>query len=338
MTIEESFFCLHNESVKKQSLSGLVRHFFHPCRSNNHRPKILHPDALLSLVVFLGSSVLLLKGVTNLTPGWEKVLGFASNITSTQVVSQTNKERAKLGLEPLQLNSTLSQAALAKGQDMFNDQYWAHTAPDGTEPWYFMKSSGYNYIVAGENLARDFAETNSMVSAWMASPTHRANIVNPRYHEIGIAVIDGVLEGYETTLVVQMFGTRVNGQVAEIGDQAPTTQRYAFLPGQDQPQVAVSKFTLPQISDNNQPSTESVLASALVPVGQLKASPIFSPLQLSKAIILLVLILIAFTLIYDMFVIGHFHTMRLVGKNIAHIILLGTVIFLVIFFKGGVVG
>ena len=112
---------------------------------------------------------------------------------------------------------------------MFTDQYWAHTAPDGTEPWTFMHQMGYQYVVAGENLARDFGQTDEMVSAWLASPTHRANIMNPKYQEIGIAVIDGVLEGYETTLVVQMFGTPPSGRVASIVNSGSTSERYSFL-------------------------------------------------------------------------------------------------------------
>ena len=106
---------------------------------------------------------------------------------------------------------------------MFNKQYWAHTAPDGKEPWDFMSEAGYSYQVAGENLARDFSTTSAMVAAWMASPTHRANIMNGRYTEIGIAVINGTLEGVETTLVVQMFGTPRSSTVKASVPTGPAT-------------------------------------------------------------------------------------------------------------------
>lgn len=277
-------------------------------------------------------ALILVQNLSQLNSSFSKILGFASNITVSQVVDQTNQERQKIGLEPLSYNKKLSDAALAKGQDMFNDQYWAHTAPDGTEPWYFIKQTKYNYIVAGENLARDFSSTPDMVTAWMASPTHKANILNPKYQEIGIAVIDGILEGYETTLVVQMFGTQPNGQVPSIISTAQVEQRYQYLESEpvdlEQNNIQTSSIE----------PTQTVLASMLVPIGQITGRPLLSPLQLSKAIVIFILVLITVVLIYDLLVIGHKHTMRLVGKNLAHLILLITVLFLVIYFKGGMIG
>src|SRR5258708_28336998 len=101
---------------------------------------------------------------------------------------------------------------------MFANQFWAHVAPDGTSPWQFFKNAGYQYYSAGENLARDFSNTSDMMAAWMASPTHRANIVNGRFREIGVAVVDGRLLGSDTTLVVQLFGTPLSGrpQLAQV--------------------------------------------------------------------------------------------------------------------------
>jgi hypothetical protein len=90
---------------------------------------------------------------------------------------------------------------------MFAKNYWAHQSPDGQSPWFFIKSVDYQYSIAGENLAKDFYDTDSMLKAWMASPTHKDNIIHPKYQEIGIAVVDGVLDGLKTTLVVQHFGT-----------------------------------------------------------------------------------------------------------------------------------
>jgi Cysteine-rich secretory protein family len=316
-----------------------VKHFFHPQRSNNHRPKLLHPEVFFLLSLVIGSLVILINALASVAI-FKNVLGFASSINPTEVITQTNEERAKLGLRPLVVNQKLSAAALAKGQDMFNDQYWAHIAPDGKQPWDFMKENNYVYIVAGENLARDFSDTQGMLKAWMDSPTHRANIVNGRYTEIGVAVIDGVLEGSETTLVVQMFGNRgsqnakIPSQASVIADQAQAqTEPNAPLVSTDTDrQQALQKFALDSQGDT------AVLAGALVPVGDLKDSPLLSPLQLSKALILFIVILIIFTLIYDLVVIGHVKTMRMVGKNLAHIMLFVLLVFLVIFFKAGVVG
>ncbi|MBU1967314.1 hypothetical protein KJ707_02710 [Patescibacteria group bacterium] len=303
-----------------RKLSDIVAHIFHPRRSNNHRPRLLHPEALFFVVLIASGFVALLHLFSGLTSANGSILGYASTITPKQVIEATNQERAQLGLKPLQLNQSLTQAALAKGQNMFTDQYWSHTAPDGVEPWYFIQQAGYQYRVAGENLARDFANTPNMVAAWMASPTHRANIVNSKYEEIGIAVIDGSLEGYETTLVVQMFGTQAGvGAKPVLGDA-------------DEAKVVQAS------GDAVKRSQASILASLLVPGGQVESPPLFTPLQLTKAFFLAVIILIVSTLIYDTFIIGNRDSIRIVGKNLAHIFLFIAVMYLIIFFRGGVVG
>ena len=94
---------------------------------------------------------------------------------------------------------------------MFEKGYWAHNAPDGATPWDFIHGEGYRYTYAGENLARDFSYSKDVVDAWMASPSHRDNLMRPEYQEIGFAVVNGTLNGSETTLVVQMFGTKREG-------------------------------------------------------------------------------------------------------------------------------
>ena len=306
------------EYVRK--LSDIVAHIFHPRRSNNHRPRLLHPEALFFLVLISSGFVALLHLFSGLANSSNSILGYASTITPKQVIELTNQKRAELGLDALALSQNLAEAALAKGQDMFADQYWSHTAPDGTEPWSFIRQSGYTYQVAGENLARDFSNTESMIAAWMASPTHRANIMNSKYNEIGIAVIDGTLEGYETTLVVQMFGSQ-------------RTQGVRPVLSEDK-----DDYTIQESGDAVKRSQASVLASVLVPGGEIESPPLFTPLQLTKAFFLAVIILIVGTLSYDTLVIGHRETMRMVGRNLAHIFLLIAVMYLVIFFKGGIVG
>lgn len=319
-----------------RSLRHTLAHLFHPRRSNNHRARVLHADvypilAAMALVVGLGVHL------ANFIPGQlGDVLGFASSITPSQVVELTNQERARVGLKPLQLNATLSQAALSKGQDMFSNQYWAHTSPQGKEPWSFMTEAGYRYQVAGENLARDFGNTPDMVSAWMASPTHKANIVNNRYSEIGVAVIDGTLQGTQTTLVVQMFGSprAVAAAVpAEGGQQQVAAEPAASaLPQPVTEQPAVQPVELPPTR-----LPAMVLARALVPTGELTAPIFLSPLALAKSFFLAIIMMLVSVLVYDSFVIGHRSALRLVGKNTGHIIFLMVIAFLVILFKGGII-
>jgi hypothetical protein len=348
-----------------------LKYWFTPQRSNNYRPKVLQPDSLL-VIAFVAIGFFALIQTVRFFPSLKNsVLGFSSSITVEQVVAQTNEQRKQQGLKPLVLDSRLSAAALAKAQDMLDNQYWAHTSPAGKQPWDFMKAANYRYRVAGENLARDFHQTTDMVKAWMASPTHKANIVNDQYQEIGVAVVNGELEGFETTLVVQMFGAPV-AQTASIDQSASSTQADITTAQAEETSVAqqtaesnsmhnpiqaiedkqnetVEVIAVQEKNANNQIESEKeraaapnsgvpgVLASALVPIGQISESPLFTPLQLTKIVFLAVILLIVLTLSYDSFVIGNKKTMRLVGENLGHIILFTCVAFLMMLFKGGMI-
>jgi hypothetical protein len=129
-----------------------------------------------------------------------------STITTNRIVELTNKERIAQGLPELKRNSVLDLTAKLKAEDMLKNNYFAHTSPDGIKPWHWFKEAGYNYTFAGENLAMNFIEAEDAMQAWMKSPSHKENIMSKNYEDIGVAVVVGQLEGYQTTLVVQVFG------------------------------------------------------------------------------------------------------------------------------------
>ena len=131
----------------------------------------------------------------------------ASDITVEKVIELTNSSRTDAGESALATNSKLSQAAEEKANDMVANNYFSHTSPAGTTPWSWIQKENYDYIYAGENLAMDFFSAEKMEEAWMASPTHRANILNQNYYEIGTAVKEGNINGHETTLAVVVFGS-----------------------------------------------------------------------------------------------------------------------------------
>lgn len=172
-----------------------------------------------ALFLYFTFFVLVFLTLTGLDASFPGVLGYATNISSQDVIELTNQERSKAGLGTLKANAVLSEAAEAKARDMFLKDYWAHNSPDGREPWDFIDEAGYVYLSAGENLAKDFNHSDSVVRAWMNSPTHRDNIVNSNFEEIGVAVVDGELNGFKTTLVVQMFGTPQPSYTANIGGE-----------------------------------------------------------------------------------------------------------------------
>jgi uncharacterized protein YkwD len=153
-------------------------------------------DVIQSVQEEIFSSPLTNKGTTT-----------RSTLTRSGVISNTNIERQKEGRGVLTENTQLNKAAEAKLKDMFAKQYFEHISPDGHGPGYVIQQAGYNYIVVGENLALgNFKNDAELVAAWMASPGHRANILNTRFTEIGVAVGQGMYNGSKTWIAVQEFG------------------------------------------------------------------------------------------------------------------------------------
>ncbi len=102
-----------------------------------------------------------------------------------------NAQRARQGEQPLTENVMLQRAAELHSLDMAKRKYFEHADPDGVQPDARIVQQGYPPILVGENLA--WGETTKstpawIVSAWMKSPGHRANILEPGYREIGIGM------------------------------------------------------------------------------------------------------------------------------------------------------
>lgn len=149
---------------------------------------------------------------TSNTPGQlfgPEVSTKARNLSPDKIIEITNKYRIEEKLAPLTKNEILFKAANAKINDMFAKQYFEHVSPSGVTPAQLVLKSGYNYKVTGENLALgDFKNEQELVDAWMASPGHRANILNPDYKEIGVATGINDYQGRNTWLAVQEFGVQ----------------------------------------------------------------------------------------------------------------------------------
>ncbi len=181
-----------------------IHHYFIPQKANGHCPHFIRHRALhfySFLIVFVKALSLLLLFIVYPTPAE------FSTITSNRIIQLTNQQRQQAGLSVLKRNKLLDRSAFLKAQDMLKHNYFAHNRPsDGLEPWEWFKLAGYNYTFAGENLAMNFSDAEDAVQAWMDSPTHRANILNANYRDIGVAVVVGKINGRQTTLVVQHFG------------------------------------------------------------------------------------------------------------------------------------
>ncbi len=130
-----------------------------------------------------------------------------AHLTIAGIIQETNIRRKAAGLPSLTVNTKLSLSATRKVNDMLARQYFEHESPSGDSIDDLAEDAGYEYILVGENLAYgNFSDDNDVVTAWMDSPGHRANILNPRYSEIGIGVVEGVFEGREVSMAVQHFG------------------------------------------------------------------------------------------------------------------------------------
>lgn len=181
-----------------------LHNWFLPHKETHKKAHLISWEALLFYVLFF---ILLQVGFSIVSYAKPGLLGISSNVDQKKIIELTNEERTKKGLPTVKENESLSKAAALKAQNMFTENYWAHFAPSGKTPWDFILGSGYKFTFAGENLAKNFYSSQDVVSAWMASPTHRDNLLNNKYQDIGVAVVDGVLNGQKTTLIVQEFGT-----------------------------------------------------------------------------------------------------------------------------------
>ncbi len=129
-------------------------------------------------------------------------------LVKAKIIAQTNIQRYDNGqLPPLKENANLNAAAMAKAQDILKNQYFEHVSPSGVDPGQLVKAYGYDYIVSGENLILgNFADEKEVVQDWMDSPGHRANILNNRFTDIGVAIIKGTYQGRSVWVGVQEFG------------------------------------------------------------------------------------------------------------------------------------
>jgi hypothetical protein len=148
------------------------------------------------------------------------VLGVESDITITSLFNQTNVSRVQVGIPALKINEKLNQAAYLKAQDMFAKQYWAHNAPDGTQPWKWFGDVKYNYDQAGENLAKNFTSTNSVMTAWLDSPEHKANILKSEYQDVGFAILSGDIDNKPTSIVVALYAKPAESAVAGVANNS----------------------------------------------------------------------------------------------------------------------
>ncbi len=176
---------------------------FVPGQENNYRPKFLESRVLIWCLLAL----FILKLITVPFLIYFPKSALFSDISKIILIELLNKDRQSAGLQSLKENTVLDNAAVLKAQDILEKDYFSHQSPEGVSPWHWFKIAGYNYKIAGENLAIGFLDSGEVNQAWLDSPSHKANLLNSNYKDVGIAILKGDFQGNETTVVVQLFGT-----------------------------------------------------------------------------------------------------------------------------------
>jgi hypothetical protein len=134
----------------------------------------------------------------------------ASDLTSGNILNEVNHQRSLRNLVILNTNGKLGAAAQYKADDMQTRHYFAHVDPDGHYIWDRIVKEGYSpYTQLGENLAIEFYDTDSLISAWMNSPTHRENLLNENFRDQGMGLSLGTpSQGQYYSAIANTFGTQ----------------------------------------------------------------------------------------------------------------------------------
>lgn len=181
-----------------------LKKLFIPSEENGFKPTFLERLSMgvmfaLVLLSFVAANVQALLWI-----GSEYLV---STVLPSIIVELTNDSRSENTLNVLVRSPVLDAAAQMKAEHMAEHEYFAHYSPDGTSPWYWFDQVSYDFVHAGENLAVHFTDSGDVVEAWMQSPSHRDNILNGNYTEIGVGTAQGEYKGFPTVYVVQLFGT-----------------------------------------------------------------------------------------------------------------------------------
>jgi len=220
--------------------AGDWKSWFLPHEGNNFHPHSLHPKRLL----FYATSAVATKVlVVMFVLGLPMTAWLSPDILreqSQKIITLTNNLRTSLSVPTLTESPALDRAAYAKASDMILQQYFAHVGPDKKSLSSWLAGAGYHYSVAGENLALGFNSAEETMTAWQASPTHYANLIDPDFTQIGVSAVSGPYQDVDTTLVAQYFGTQP--EVATPIKSAPVvTKTEPKAENNNQSQVAAKK-------------------------------------------------------------------------------------------------
>lgn len=173
-------------------------------------PVVLIIGLLLSFNISHGSLRSTLKNPA------ASVLAYATSMQKAQLLKETNEQRSQAQAPSLKINDRLEAAAQAKADDMAKRNYWSHKTPEGSPPWTFVADQHYSYQKLAENLAAGFDNEDSVIKGWMASPAHKANLLDSDLVDVGFGSAQNAnytgAAGSPATIVVVFYAQPTNGQ------------------------------------------------------------------------------------------------------------------------------
>ena len=218
--------------MKPKSVLKRLAWIILPHHGNQYQPVLIRVPGLVVLSLMLLGSMM---AYSYHTQGTFNVLAYATNVSVSDLTEETNVERLSAGEGELVLNLDLSVAAQRKAEHMIENNYWAHVSPDGTTPWDFINQTGITYSKAGENLAYGFRTSDGVVEGWMNSPSHRENLLDRTFTDVGFGIAHGAnYQGQESTVVVAMYARPLSAGTpvtpAEIAGQTPPATQANTVP------------------------------------------------------------------------------------------------------------
>ena len=184
-----------------------IKKYFIPHEDNSYHPHMLHTKRAVGYsCIAIGIKVMVFLFAL-VIPAPAFVSPDVLAVEEQQIIAKTNALRKSQQIPTVQEQAKLNYSAQLKTQDMADHQLFSHTASNGQGLAYFLAQAGYEYRVAGENLAMGYSNVDQLMNAWEQSPTHYSNLVDTDYEQIGIGIVGGVYNDIPTIYVTQHFGT-----------------------------------------------------------------------------------------------------------------------------------
>ncbi len=189
-----------------------LKDFFIPTHTNNYKAYLLRYSFLM-----IFSTITIILNTFGIFDALDRT--YAQRVDFSSLIYLHNKERNLHNIAPLTINSKLIESAKLKADIMLESNCWSHYCPEGQSPWTNFERVDYNYLYAGENLAEGFKDNSILMKAWMASPTHKKNILSSLFSEVGIGFAHGDYQGiYDNTLTVVHFANPSTVELIERRD------------------------------------------------------------------------------------------------------------------------